>query len=238
MALVNSSTSTDSRISRRFPKKDLTGQRFGRLAVTGLAEYRGTQPCWHCQCDCGNLRIVLNGSLLRGATKSCGCLHAEFCHTYTRRHGQCYTAIYKRWKAMMQRCSIDPSKRNYKYYAGRGIYVCERWCIFENFYADMGGIPPKGTLERLDNNQGYFKENCIWATQKQQNNNRSDNRLLSYGGKTQTLVMWAEEKSLNPATLRARLRRRWTIEDALTIPINTQRPYKGIRRKRQEIYPK
>ena len=102
---------------------------------------------------------------------------------------------------------------------GKGIVVCTRWATFENFFEDMGHPPSKYyNLERIDNNLNYCKENCKWATRKEQSNNTSRNVKVEYIGKTQTIAQWAEEFKINYSTFRARYRRGWTMARIISTP--------------------
>jgi hypothetical protein len=92
------------------------------------------------------------------------------------RHGKTGTPVYKRWSAMLGRCR-NPNNPGYKHYGGRGIAVCERWLLFENFYADMGDVPLGLTLERIDNDAGYSPDNCRWATRTEQGRNKRNVKL-------------------------------------------------------------
>ena len=84
--------------------------------------------------------------------------------------------LYSTWKDMRRRCRAT-NRDDYKYY--KDISVCKRWNIFENFVEDMGLKPNKSfTLDRIDNTKGYFKENCRWASIKQQNNNTSQSKKV------------------------------------------------------------
>jgi len=120
---------------------------------------------------------------------------------------------------MKQRC-LCPNDPFYERYGGRGIEVCKRWKdSFENFYEDMGPRPVGHVLDRLDNDGNYEPNNCRWVTESMNQRNRSTNRLLTFRGKTVTLVEWAEELGFNVNTLTTRLNKLgWSVERALTEP--------------------
>lgn len=127
------------------------------------------------------------------------------------------TTIYRVWVRMKQRC-YNPNDKAYKWYGGRGLDVSDAWCKFENFYADMGDKPTtKHTLERIDNDKGYSRENCCWATMKEQGQNRRSNRLITYNGTTNSVSVWAEKIGISHESMRKRLSN-WSKEDALTKP--------------------
>lgn len=153
--------------------------RFGRLTVLGEGEKQGKYRRALCRCDCGEERLVHTFSLTGGRTVSCGCYHHEKqvgvaagIGRRNRRHGMWGTPEYGAWKAMLDRCR-NPRNHAYENYGGRGITVCKRWQVFDNFLADMGIKPsPDLSLDRIDNDRGYAPENCRWATASEQNQNR------------------------------------------------------------------
>jgi hypothetical protein len=97
--------------------------------------------------------------------------------------------------------------------------VCDRWHqSFESFLADMGTCPPGMTLGRKDNDKGYEPDNCEWQTQKSQANNRRNNHLITFNGKTQTLQQWSDETGMHFQTLRRRIVSGWPVDQVLTRP--------------------
>lgn len=145
----------------------MIGRRFGRLVVLARIDRKR----YLCGCHCGNEVIVLNSNLYGGNTRSCGCLYWDTRGVGRLKHGKSHTPIHNIWHNMMQRC-YNPRTNNWKDYGGRGIKVCYRWHRFENFYADMGDPPVGLTLDRKDNNKGYSKGNCRWASRSVQSRNR------------------------------------------------------------------
>lgn len=206
--------------------KDLSGQRFGRLLVVryaGLDKYGRAR--WLCCCDCGGEHTAQGGNLRTAHTKSCGCLSPDINRRQFVTHGKHGTVEYRAWSHMIQRC-FNPNNKRYANYGGRGISVCERWrCSFANFLTDMGRKPsPQHSLDRIDNDGNYEKSNCRWTLAKQQNQNRSNNRLLTFDGETKVLADWAEAYGIQRTTLRDRLNAGWSIERALTEPIHRSTP--------------
>jgi hypothetical protein len=149
---------------------DLTGRRFDRWHVIALIPER-QRSCgrpfvlWLCRCDCGSERIVRGSNLQSGCSKSCGCLNTK--HGQSRPRGRAYQC----WQNMKARY-LNPQHRQYPDYGGRGITVCERWLIFENFYADMGDPPDGLSIDRINNDGNYEPRNCRWATVAEQLANR------------------------------------------------------------------
>ena len=126
------------------------------------------------------------------------------------------TALRAIWESMIARCH-NSQHGAFKWYGARGIIVCDRWReSFGDFLFDVGRRPSaKHQLDRVDNSKGYFKENVRWATSKQQNNNRRDNRVIEAFGLALTMAEWAEETGINYNTLWSRYRRGWHAEEML-----------------------
>lgn len=197
---------------------DETGNRYGRLKVIKRGGTIRSIASWECLCDCGKTTVVTGDALRRGNTRSCGCLHDEarlVAGKANRTHGMFGTRTYKSWSHMIGRCTNKNDAR-YHDYGGRGISVCERWEMFENFMADMGEAPRCLTLDRINVNGNYEPGNCRWATDKEQARNTRANRIVQAFGKEISLAEWAELTGLNRQTIESRIKRGWTIEDALT----------------------
>lgn len=186
---------------------DLTGRKFGRLTVVATAgKNKRGRILWACECSCGATTIVAGSDLTTGNTKSCGCLQKDRTSQAAHKHGFNGTSTYSSWACMKERC-LNPKNKGYKDYGGRGITVCERWMRFEDFLADMGEKPEGATIERIDNDKGYFPENCRWASKLEQNRNRRSNRRITFQGETRTLSEWAEILGIHWGTLLSRLKK-------------------------------
>lgn len=127
------------------------------------------------------------------------------------------------WRLMIQRCT-DPSSPSFSDYGGRGIKVCDRWLVFENFCKDMDKRPKNSTLDRIDNDKGYSPENCRWATLKEQANNKRSNRYIVFNGEMRTLQNWRELTGIPRKVITNRLDNLgWDIERALSTPCKNSR---------------
>lgn len=180
---------------------DLTGQRFGRLVVIKKYGYNeGNSVLWECICDCGKSSVVAGRSLTTGATKSCGCLRKETTGDRRRTHGMTRTPTYSTWCAMHTRCN-NQNSQDYKHYGGRGITICSEWLKFENFLNDMGKKPMGLTIERINNDLGYFKANCRWASRTIQSRNQ---RVFKTNKTGITGVQWHKQCQKYQAAIRVK----------------------------------
>lgn len=183
-------------------KKDLIGQKFGRLTVESFSHRNPHgDGVYSCKCDCGNKKQIIHSNLTSGATKSCGCLKIELTIERLKKHGMRgknnskeERKHSKTWNDMKNRCSNKECVM-YNRYGGRGITVSNEWFnSYESFFNDtwesyIKHIEEHGikntSLDRINNELGYSKENCRWATRKIQNNNRSNSKKYKeYGTKT------------------------------------------------------
>ena len=206
--------------------KNLTGMRFNKLLVI---RYEGIRSKgrerfsrWLCKCDCGNETIALGIHIKIGNTKSCGCLsieHARNMGFSKRTHGLSKSKERYAWEHMIKRC-YSKTTDQFKNYGARGIIVCERWHIFENFIEDMGmATSKKHSLDRIDVNGNYCKDNCRWATQKQQQQNRRNNYIIEHLGEKKSLAEWCDILGLKYKLIYARLKQLgWSVDDAFTKP--------------------
>lgn len=143
-------------------KKDLSGERFGRVVVLSedLTKSHTVKIYWNCLCDCGEY-VSIRGDQIKKGFPSCGC------YRHSTTHGMTSTPLYRVWDSMKGRC-LNKNHKAYPSYGGRGITVCDRWLSFENFYEDVFPTYKAGLeLDRTDNNRGYSPDNFRWVTRSQ-----------------------------------------------------------------------
>lgn len=213
--------------------KDIKGQKFGRLLVIDRdvsKEY--PRPYWNCICECRSTPSIRGSRLISGNTRSCGCLQKEEQSARVLTHGHSLGSIrsptYKTYQSMKTRC-LNPKNEAFHNYGGRGILIDESWIKdFSKFLEDMGERPRGTTLDRIDNNGPYTKDNCKWSTYKEQGNNTRVNRLIEYLGETKNLTQWATQFGISVDVLWRRLNvGKWSIEKAFTTTVGKRRPKNG-----------
>lgn len=208
--------------------KDFTGKRFGLLFILFFAGKIGRLSRWVCQCDCGN-RVVRSTARLTAGSKSCGCLrkikHGASC-------GGKVSTEYATWSGIRQRC-LNPKNDNFHNYGGRGIKMCDRWRdSFSDFLLDMGAKPsPRHSIERIDNNGDYCKENCRWATHPEQCRNKRINRFIEYNGVRYILSDLAKLLGIKRRTLAGRVYRGLSIDEIIK-PIDEKQAFCSLGRVR------
>lgn len=204
-------------------RESLVGKTFGRLKVVsyaGVVVVDGIRKHqWECVCSCGTSKIAGAAQMRSGGVRSCGCLAREVTIKRSTKHGdrtRDYTAReYRIYRHMIDRCHA-PSSHAYHHYGGRGITVCDRWRnSYIDFLSDMGRCPEGMSIDRIDNNQGYSKSNCRWATSREQMNNRRNNVNLRVYESEASVSAWSRVSGTKDATIRSRIELGWSARDAV-----------------------
>jgi len=186
--------------------ENITGNIYNKLTVLNY----NTKGKWFCKCECGNETCVDQFKLKQGIIKSCGC-HKNKLKGLSK-HPQYNTYIH-----LIDRCYNNKSEK-YKNYGARGITVCDRWLnSFENFLEDMGEKPTSlHSLDRINVDGNYEPSNCKWSTEKEQQNNRTNNQRITYKNETKNLIQWCEDLNLTYAKIYYRIFiAKWDINKAL-----------------------
>jgi hypothetical protein len=201
--------------------KDLTGMVFNRWTVIERDITRNKHTYWKCRCSCGTLKSIESGSLIMGSSKSCSCLVADNNRDRLTTHGRTESVEYGIWCNIKVRC-LNKNGQDFHNYKGRGITVCQEWIdSFEAFFNYIGERPtPYHSIDRINNDGNYCPGNVRWATKWEQANNTRVNRLLEFKGETNTLAEWGKIFNIKPGIIHKRLKRGWSMEDALTIKEN------------------
>lgn len=196
---------------------DLAGKQFGLLTVIERVRDSHGHIKWRCLCECGSETVSYAGNLIAHGVSSCrSCANTI--------HGLSKTPEFKILSGMKGRC-YNKNNDQYADYGGRGITVCDEWLRdVSAFYRDMGPRPsPKHTIERKNNNLGYFPVNCRWATRIEQMNNTRANRVFEHNGQKMTLSEWARHLGFARRMLDSRLRSGLSFVEAITRPRRNRR---------------
>ena len=203
---------------------DLTGDKYGYLTVIKMARERtkNGRIQWECICECGNQVIVPAHKLRGGEVKSCGCHHYDCNHRSKKAKNN--PRLYNIYCGMKKRCN-NPLYPMYPNYGGRGITICDEWDTFDPFCEwalangfDEFAAKSECTIDRIDNSKGYSPDNCRWTSMLEQSNNKRNNRLLTFNGKTQTVAEWSRECGFKSNVITQRLARGWSVEKTLSTP--------------------
>lgn len=146
-----------------------------------------------CACGCGQITSPGRG-WVNGHNRSKQRLRKKFPREYNS------------WRGMRNRCN-NPNASGYHHYGGKGIKICIRWRVsFKAFLEDMGRRPKDKTIDRIDNDGNYTKDNCQWATDEEQALNCSKTKLLLYKGKVYSVPKLAKIFNISDRTMRRRIR--------------------------------
>ena len=193
-----------------------SGDKFGRL--TAVASVQNDNDIfathWLFQCDCGKQKVIrANTVTWEKGVRSCGCLQLESAKKNFVTHGGSYTSTYRTWKKMNARCN-NKNDKHYANYGGRGIKI--DWKSFEEFLKDMGERKEGMSIDRIDGDGDYNKENCKWSTRSEQQNNRKTCRYIEIAGVTKTLTEWSRVYDVKIATIYYRIKNGMTEAEAIT----------------------
>ena len=181
-----------------------------------ILSYHHTAKNYHkyylCRCDCGKEKIVNINNIIKGVSKSCGCLISETTSERNKtikqkdKHKYKDYSLYRVWLGMRKRCysSKEPA---YKDYGGRGIFVCDEWRNDYNSFLNwslINGYKKGLSIDRIDNNKGYTPDNCRFVDNYMQANNKRNNIILELKGEKKTLPNWAREFNISAKKLYAR----------------------------------
>lgn len=211
---------------------NIIGKKFNRLTVIAFhhkeqsyynnGKKNGFRYFYLCKCECGNECVVRKNELVNKKIFSCGCYRKEQAYKATfKKEKITKSRLYRIWSNIKRRC-YNPSSEAYCNYGMRGISMCREWIssplTFYN-WAIKSGYKEGLSIDRINNSGNYEPSNCRWVNAKTQSNNRRNNHLITYNGISHTLSEWSEIIGIKQSTIRARLKRGWSIQRALLTKI-------------------
>lgn len=199
--------------------------RFGYLVALGKSSEKcGAIYKWRFRCICGKELNIIKQSVVSGRSRSCGCMAAALGRSHPK-HGLSKTPIACVWNNMKQRC-YNPKDADYANYGGRNIRVCDPWlhdlAAFAA-WAENSGYKPELTLDRIDNNLGYFPDNCRWVTRKEQANNRRPKQYKKWDDERITLRELCARFNMPFSLVYGRVCHGWDIHRALKTSARTRK---------------
>lgn len=218
--------------------EDISGRSYGRWKVLNrVKSTRKNAIKWLCECSCENktTREILGSTLKNGTSKSCGCMQKEEGLT----HNLSKTRIYRIRMMMIQRC-YNPVSTDYTNYGQRGIRICDDWLgdsgfINFNKWANENGYDKELSIDRIDVNGNYEPDNCKWATDKEQGNNRRTSVFIEFDGVTKTMAQWEEFYELTTDIIGHRMRKGMTGKDLIKPVRSKAEKQSGVKNIRWDV---
>ncbi len=215
----------------------------GRIAISGESNKltvirrsdpprdKNGNPLYDVKCGwCGRIKTMRKWVI--HCSQSCGCARKQLIGKANTKHGATGSGNrapeYRAWSVAKNRC-CNANNKDYHNYGERGIKMCREWLHdYPAFLEHIGPRPtqPEGkieySLDRINNDGNYEPGNVRWAVMKQQSRNRRNNRIIKFNGEALCVTEWAERLGINTSTLFMRLEDGWTVERALTQPLQPQ----------------
>lgn len=204
-------------------KYDITNMRFGQLKALRVVGTKHKELLWECECSCGDLYNAASYSLRSGKTTCCRkCSYFKISKAnmiHGESQGFKHSSLYSKYTNMKTRC-YNKNYYLFQHYGGKGVTVCDEWMGKDGFlkfreWAMNNGYEDNLSLDRIKNDKPYCPENCRWATMTAQQNNRTNNRVLTVNGEDDTMANMARKYNVKYHTIQARLQRGWSHQDAV-----------------------
>jgi len=191
-------------------------EKYGLLTfISEAGANKHAKKLWRLMCDCGKETVAIATQVRTGRTRSCGHLKSA---GNRRTHGMQGSKLYTAWCNMKLRCD-NVNNKHYCNYGGRGITYDKAWSSFEAFASDVGNPPsPEHTLDRIDNNGNYTKQNVRWAKRSVQSRNTRQNVWINISGETKCLYDWCAIYEITAGAVYRRVNKGASFQEAITTP--------------------